>query len=76
MRNKSPPIPLLMGLGYAEHGIGRDGGVHRRSAFGQDLRPGLGRQVMAGRDDAAVRRHHRAAVRTVLTGRLHNQRQQ
>jgi hypothetical protein len=38
---------------------GSNGGVHRRSAFGQDLRPDLRCQEMAGGDDTAVRHHHR-----------------
>ncbi len=50
------------GLDDAEHGIGRNGGVHRVTAELEDLRAGPRRERLAGGDDSEAANHHRAGL--------------
>src|SRR6185312_6142106 len=54
------------GLGNAEHGVGRDGGIHRRPAVCQHLSAGLRSQVMRSCDNSTVGNHHGAPVGAIL----------
>ena len=64
---------VALRLDHAQHGVGRDGRVHGRTAARQNLRSRLRSQRLAGGHDAALRHHHRARLRTFLgvSGKTH-----
>src|SRR5438876_1092134 len=53
-------------LGDTEHSIGCNGRVNRRAPTRQNLRAGLRRENMAGRDDSMVVDDHGTSVGTLL----------
>src|SRR5207248_9424386 len=53
-------------LGDTEHSIGCNGRVNRRAPTRQNLRAGLRRENMAGRDDSMVLDDHGTSVGTLL----------
>jgi len=54
--------PVHHGFDHAQHGIGGDGRIHRRTAARQDLRAGLGCKRLTGRHDSLLRDYQRPAV--------------
>jgi hypothetical protein len=54
------------GFGYREHGVGGNGGVHRRATLSQDLRAGLRSQHLARGDDSLLADHIGAAITPAL----------